>query len=65
MDEITDIMVNQKEQWVQFARSESIRPKVTDQLRSKGYPEKGSLTGLDARLANAKSFGSCVTGRVS
>jgi copper chaperone len=65
MDEISDIMVNQKEQWVQFAGSESIRPKVADKLLSMGYPEKGSLTGLDAGLANAKSFVSCVIGRVS
>jgi len=30
-----------------------------------GYPEHGSVTGLDAGLANAKSFVSCAIGRVS
>jgi len=34
-------------------------------LKSMGYPEQGSVSGLDAGLANAKSFGSCAIGRVS
>jgi copper chaperone len=34
-------------------------------LKSMGYPEYGSVTGLDAGLANAKSFVSCAIGRVS
>jgi copper chaperone len=34
-------------------------------LKSMGYPEHGSISGLDAGLANAKSFVSCAIGRVS
>lgn len=65
MDEISDIVVNRENQWVQFTGNESMRLKVVDKLRSMGYPEKGSLTGLDAGLANVKSFVSCAIGRVS
>jgi copper chaperone len=34
-------------------------------LKSMGYPEQGSVSGLNAGLANAKSFVSCAIGRVS
>jgi copper chaperone len=50
MGEISDVMV---------------RDAVVNKLRSMGYPEKDSLSGLDAGLANAKSFVSCAIGRVS
>jgi copper chaperone len=65
IEEITDIVVNREKQSVQFTGSETIRPKVADKLRAMGYPEKGSLRGIDAGLANAKSFVSCAIGRVS
>ena len=38
---------------------------LISKLKSMGYPEHGSVTGLDAGLANAKSFVSCAIGRVS
>jgi hypothetical protein len=36
-----------------------------NKLRSMGYPEKDSLSGIDAGLATAKSLVSCAIGRVS
>jgi hypothetical protein len=30
-----------------------------------GYPEHGSVSGLEAGLTNAKSFVSCAIGRMS
>jgi hypothetical protein len=30
-----------------------------------GYPERGTLHGLSAGVANAKSFVSCAIGRIS
>jgi copper chaperone len=65
MGELTDIEVDREKQLVKFSGNESIRSKVADKLRSMGYPEKGSLSGLTAGLANAKSFVSCAIGRVS
>jgi copper chaperone len=43
----------------------SLREALITKLKSMGYPEQGSVTGLDAGLANAKSFVSCVIGRIS
>jgi len=33
-------------------------------LAAMGYPERGSVTGLTAGIATAKSFVSCAIGRV-
>jgi copper chaperone len=65
IDGISDVAVDRDHQTVHFSGPEPLRPVVTEKLRSMGYPEKGSLHGLDAGLANAKSFVSCAIGRVS
>ena len=44
---------------------DSLRDAIAAKLKSMGYPEYGSVSGLDAGLANAKSFVSCAIGRVS
>jgi copper chaperone len=43
----------------------SLRDALVSKLKSMGYPEHGSVSGLDAGLANAKSFVSCAIGRIS
>lgn len=63
--EITDVVIDREHQLVQFTGDERSRPKVADKLRAMGYPEKGSLSGMGAGLANAKSLVSCAIGRVS
>ncbi len=65
LSDICDVEVDREHQLVRFTGSPSIRDVVADKLRSMGYPEKGTLKGLDAGLANAKSFVSCAIGRVS
>jgi copper chaperone len=50
---------------VRFAGAASVRDAVVEKLRTLGYPEKGSLAGMEAGLANAKSFVSCAVGRMS
>lgn len=50
---------------VRFTGAAADRDCVVQKLRSMGYPEKGPLTGMDAGLANAKSFVSCAVGRMS
>jgi len=50
---------------VKFVGAEASRVQVADKLRSMGYPETGTLEGLSAGLANAKSFVSCAIGRMS
>ncbi len=63
--EITNVVIDRDHNLVQFTGDELSRPEVAEKLRAMGYPEKGSLTGMGAGLANAKSFVSCAIGRVS
>ncbi len=62
---ISDVTVDREHQTVRFSGSEALRAIVAEKLLSMGYPGKGSVHGLDAGLANAKSFVSCAIGRVS
>jgi copper chaperone len=50
---------------VSFTGEEAIKQTVIDKVRSMGYPEKGSVAGLEAGLTNAKSFVSCAIGRMT
>jgi len=65
MPEVADVVVDREHQTVRFNGAASDRNAVVQKLRSMGYPEKGSLAGFDAGLANAKSFVSCAVGRMS
>ena len=62
---ISNISINRDQQLVSVDADESLRPELLSKLKSMGYPEQGSVSGLDAGLANAKSFVSCAIGRVS
>lgn len=62
---ITNIAVDNERQVIKFVGPEKLRPQVADKLRSMGYPERGTLEGLSAGIANAKSFVSCAIGRMS
>ena len=65
MGEISDVVVDHEHKLVSFSGDQSVRDAVVNKLRSMGYPEKDSLSGIDAGLATAKSFVSCAIGRVS
>jgi copper chaperone len=65
MPEVADLVVDREHQTVRFTGAASDRDAVVQKLRSMGYPEKGTLAGMEAGLANAKSFVSCAMGRVS
>jgi len=45
--------------------AENIRAKSIQKLVNLGYPEKGSVAGLDALKGKAKSVVSCAIGKVS
>lgn len=64
INEISDVTVDRELKLITFNGEESLRELVTAKLRSMGYPEKGALSGLDAGLANTKSFVSCAIGRM-
>jgi len=65
MPQVSDLVVDRALQTVRFTGVACDRDAVVQKLRSMGYPEKGSLAGMEAGLANAKSFVSCAVGRMS
>ena len=62
---VTNLVIDQEKQMVSFSGEESIKQLVIDKLKSMGYPENGSVSGLEAGITNAKSFVSCAIGRIS
>jgi copper chaperone len=62
---LSNIVIDRDQQLVNVTADESLRDAIALKLKSMGYPEYGSVSGLDAGLANAKSFVSCAIGRVS
>ena len=62
---VSEIAIDHDQQLVRFLGEENLRQEVADKLRSMGYPEKNTLHGLEAGMANVKSFVSCAIGRVS
>jgi copper chaperone len=62
---ITHVSINRDQQLVSVDAEDALRDALVAKLKSMGYPEHGSVSGLDAGLANAKSFVSCAIGRVS
>lgn len=65
MQGVSNVEVDHENKLVKFSGEEVSRAQVAKKLRSMGYPEKGTLEGLSAGVANAKSFVSCAFGRVS
>ena len=65
IDGLSNIVIDRDLQIVSVTADESQRDAIAAKLKSMGYPEYGSVSGLDAGLANAKSFVSCAIGRVS
>jgi len=62
---VTNSEVDMDQQLVKYEGTEATRLQVADKLRAMGYPERGTLHGLSAGVANAKSFVSCAIGRIS
>jgi copper chaperone len=62
---VGEVTVNHVTQTVGIDAPASLRSKLVEQLRHMGYPEKGSISGISAGLANAKSYVSCAIGRMA
>jgi copper chaperone len=65
IDGVTDVVVNNDSNQVSMTASDTLRPAVLEKLKSMGYPELGSVSGLASGIATAKSFVSCAIGRVT
>ncbi len=62
---VRKVSVNRASDTVEVEAPATLRSKIAEQLRHMGYPEKGSISGISAGLANAKSYVSCAIGRVA
>ena len=65
MDGVSNVVIDREQQLISVTADESLREPLIAKLKSMGYPEHGSVSGLEAGLTNAKSFVSCAIGRMS
>ncbi len=64
IDGVSSVVVDTALHLVRLQADEGARPAVLARLHRMGYPEKGSVNGLDAAVAGAKSFVSCAIGKL-
>ena len=62
---VAELTIDREKQVVSFSGEASVKQAVIDKLRAMGYPEKGSVAGLEAGITTAKSFVSCAIGRMT
>lgn len=63
---VTEVSVDIEKGKVEITHVENLMVvDLKNKLLIMGYPEKGSLKGLDKFAVNAKSYVSCVIGRIS
>ncbi len=61
---VQSVEVDVAEGRVSVEAGEDIRAELVARLNKLGYPEKGSVEGMQALKAKAKSFVSCAVGRM-
>jgi len=62
---VQTVTVDQVNKSVVLDADPNVRQQIVEKLLAMGYPEKGSVAGLDKGIATAKSFVSCAIGRIS
>lgn len=62
---VDSVTVDHANKTVVLEADPNLRPQIVEKLLSMGYPEKGSVAGLDKGIATAKSFVSCAIGRIA
>lgn len=62
---VSEVQIDRDQQRITLLADAAQRSAIADQLRGMGYPEQGSVAGLQSGLAQAKSMVSCAIGKVS
>ena len=62
---VSEVQIDRDQQRITLVANEADRGTIAEKLRSMGYPEQGSVAGLQSGLAQAKSMVSCAIGKVS
>ena len=61
---VSDVAIEIEEGRVTLNADEGLRDQITTCLTTAGYPEKGTVEGIKAATAKAKSFVSCAVGKI-
>jgi len=62
---VAGVIVDHAQKAVVLEADTKLRPQIVAKLLGMGYPEKGSVAGLDKVIVTAKSFVSCAISRIS
>jgi copper chaperone len=62
---VSEVQIDRDQQRITLVANEADRHTIAEKLRNMGYPEQGSVAGLQSGLAQAKSMVSCAIGKVS
>ena len=62
---VSEVQIDRDQQRITLLANEADCGTIAEKLRSMGYPEQGSVAGLQSGLAQAKSMVSCAIGKVS
>ena len=62
---VSEVQIDRDQQRITLLANATDRHVIAEKLRSMGYPEQGSVAGLQSGLAQAKSMVSCAIGKVS
>jgi copper chaperone len=62
---VSEVQIDRDQQRITLLANEADRHTIAEKLRNMGYPEQGSVAGLQSGLAQAKSMVSCAIGKVS
>ncbi len=65
LEGVGEVHVDVDKSLVSFETEASKLPAVKDKLRALGYPEQGTVEGLQSGLAQAKSYVSCAIGKLT
>ncbi len=64
LDEVERVQVDTESETVSFVAPAERLALVKQRLRSLGYPERGSISGLPGMGARARAYVSCAIGKV-
>jgi len=60
---ISNIEVNEITDTVSFTGAQELRAMVAEELKNLGYPERGTVSGIDQVYRLAQSYVSCMRGK--
>lgn len=64
--EISEVNVNTETDTIEVTHADNFdQKKIQDKLHSMGYPEKGTLEGIDKLVTGVKLYASCAIGKLS